>query len=95
MGELFASDVLAKTESKEEKKVQKNVTEKEEIDMSEWSSGLDEADDENLYFSPEQGNVAFASAVDGWAFGCVLLLFLFIFYSFYMLQLIYMHSIIL
>ncbi|XP_059490182.1 elongation factor-like GTPase 1 isoform X3 [Neocloeon triangulifer] len=33
-----------------------------------WTSGLDEADDSQLYFSPEQGNVVFASAVDGWAF---------------------------
>eukprot|EP00794_Sanderia_malayensis_P009497 gene9497-10491_t len=34
-----------------------------------WNSGLVEADDSNLYFSPDQGNVKFASAVDGWAFG--------------------------
>ena len=34
-----------------------------------WSSGLDDADDENLYFTPENGNVVFASAIDGWAFG--------------------------
>lgn len=68
MGELFASDVMAKTEQKEEKKLVKSINENEEIDMLEWSSGLDEADDDNLYFSPEQGNVAFASAVDGWAF---------------------------
>eukprot|EP00116_Pleurobrachia_bachei_P005141 sb/3465403/ len=35
-----------------------------------WSSGLDleENDDSNLYFSPEKGNVAFASASDGWGF---------------------------
>eukprot|EP00123_Amoebidium_parasiticum_P003237 comp14528_c0_seq1/m.10737 comp14528_c0_seq1/g.10737 ORF comp14528_c0_seq1/g.10737 comp14528_c0_seq1/m.10737 type:complete len:1107 (-) comp14528_c0_seq1:147-3467(-) len=31
--------------------------------------GLDYADDSNLYFEPERGNVVFASAVDGWAFG--------------------------
>ena len=30
--------------------------------------GLDEADDSDLYFSPERGNVLFASAYDGWAF---------------------------
>ena len=35
-----------------------------------WSSGLDleENDDSHLYFSPERGNVVFASASDGWAF---------------------------
>ncbi|XP_057380327.1 elongation factor-like GTPase 1 [Daphnia carinata] len=32
------------------------------------SSGLDEADDSNIYFTPEQGNVVFASAADGWGF---------------------------
>jgi ribosome assembly protein 1 len=34
-----------------------------------WSVGLEEADDSSLYFSPELGNVVFASALDGWAFG--------------------------
>lgn len=33
-----------------------------------WSSGLEEVDDSSLYFSPDQGNVVFASAVDGWGF---------------------------
>lgn len=28
----------------------------------------EEKDDEDLYFAPEQGNVIFASAIDGWAF---------------------------
>ena len=32
------------------------------------SSGLEDADDSNLYFSPEHGNVVFASAMDGWGF---------------------------
>ncbi|KAJ3347471.1 Cytoplasmic GTPase/eEF2-like protein (ribosomal biogenesis) [Entophlyctis luteolus] len=29
---------------------------------------LEDRDDEHLYFSPEKGNVVFASAIDGWAF---------------------------
>ncbi len=33
-----------------------------------WSDGLEEADDSSLYFSPEMGNVVFASALDGWGF---------------------------
>jgi ribosome assembly protein 1 len=33
-----------------------------------WSDGLDDADDGNLYFSPNMGNVVFCSAVVGWAF---------------------------
>ncbi|KAJ2426795.1 Cytoplasmic GTPase/eEF2-like protein (ribosomal biogenesis) [Coemansia sp. RSA 2524] len=34
--------------------------------MSEWY--LEEKDDSHIYFSPEQGNVLFGSAIDGWAF---------------------------
>lgn len=34
-----------------------------------WDSGIGEADDSHVYFSPEQGNVVFASAIDGWGFG--------------------------
>ena len=37
--------------------------------MYDWSVGLEETDDSALYFSPEQGNVVFASALDGWGFG--------------------------
>lgn len=33
-----------------------------------WSAGLEDADDSHLYFSPDQGNVVFASAIDGWGF---------------------------
>lgn len=29
---------------------------------------MEEADDSDIYFQPETGNVIFASAVDGWAF---------------------------
>lgn len=32
------------------------------------SSGLEEADDSNLYFAPERANVVFASAAEGWGF---------------------------
>ncbi|XKL67522.1 hypothetical protein PGB90_003013 [Kerria lacca] len=60
MGDLFRSAVLEKTEN-----LQK---EDEENIFSNWSSGLDEADDSNLYFLPEQGNVIFASAFHGWGF---------------------------
>ena len=33
-----------------------------------WSDGLEDTDDSALYFSPEQGNVIFTSALDGWGF---------------------------
>lgn len=35
---------------------------------SDWSTAIEAADDSDLYFSPQQGNVVFASATDGWAF---------------------------
>lgn len=37
--------------------------------MYDWSAGLEDVDDSQLYFSPEQGNVVFTSAIDGWGFG--------------------------
>ena len=45
---------------------------KPEEEFFDWSTGLEEADDSELYFSPDAGNVVFASAVDGWAFGVVI-----------------------
>lgn len=37
-------------------------------DTAEDDEQYEERDDEDLYFAPEQGNVIFASAIDGWAF---------------------------
>ncbi|XP_070387976.1 elongation factor-like GTPase 1 isoform X1 [Dermacentor albipictus] len=66
VGELFAADVLEKTSN--EISVD-NPTEKfDDASLFDWTSGLDDADDSTLYFSPEQGNVVFASAFDGWGF---------------------------
>jgi len=64
MGELFAAQVMSSNcnEAKSER------MEFKEGDVFDWSSGLDEADDSQLYFYPEQGNVLFASAADGWGF---------------------------
>ena len=33
-----------------------------------WTEDADELEDRNIYFSPDQGNVVFASALDGWGF---------------------------
>lgn len=44
------------------------VASTEEV-LYDWSDGLQDTDDSSLYFSPEQGNVIFASALDGWGFG--------------------------
>jgi len=70
IGELFAADVmsgghgpsLAENSHREEEGGDKD---EEGFD---WSTGLDDADDSELYFAPEHGNVVFASAYDGWAF---------------------------
>ena len=37
--------------------------------LYDWSAGFEDTDDSSLYFSPEHGNVIFASAIDGWGFG--------------------------
>uniref|UniRef100_A0A3P9JAH6 Elongation factor-like 1 n=1 Tax=Oryzias latipes TaxID=8090 RepID=A0A3P9JAH6_ORYLA len=67
-GSLFTSKVLEERAEKD-----KEEEEEEEETMAgeqvyDWSAGLDQVDDSHLYFSPEQGNVVFASAVDGWGF---------------------------
>ena len=71
IGELFASDVMEeKSKDQEEttKKTRRN-TENVEEEFFDWTTGLEEADDSDLYFAPDRGNVIFASAIDGWAFG--------------------------
>jgi len=65
VAEMFNQEVLAKTNSsnQEKKEVEIGVN-----DLYDWSSGIEDADDSHLYFTPELGNVVFCSAVDGWAF---------------------------
>lgn len=67
MGELFASDVMEREEREET--VASTWDKVNERDLADWQSVLEEIDDSNLYFSPEQGNVLFTSAIDGWGFG--------------------------
>lgn len=76
VGNIFASDVMAKEEKTD------TVTTIIPFHFSELSligwlfvifqndyvSALEESDDSNIYFTPESGNVVFCSAVDGWAF---------------------------
>ncbi|KAM5170895.1 elongation factor-like GTPase 1 isoform 2-T3 [Mantella aurantiaca] len=62
-GALFTSKVL---EERAEKDTTTETTEGEQV--YDWSAGLEESDDSHLYFSPDQGNVVFASAIDGWGF---------------------------
>ena len=73
-GTLFTSKVLEeRAEKDKEEEKEKEEGEKEGETLSgdqiyDWSAGLEEADDSQLYFSPDQGNVVFASAIDGWGF---------------------------
>ncbi|XP_064474853.1 elongation factor-like GTPase 1 [Ornithodoros turicata] len=62
VAELFTTQVLEKSSKPED------VLSSHEEQVFDWSSGLQDADDSTVYFSPEQGNVVFASAYDGWGF---------------------------
>ncbi|KAG7235345.1 hypothetical protein INR49_002768 [Caranx melampygus] len=64
-GTLFTSKVLEEQAGKEVELERKTATGEQVYD---WSAGLEEVDDSQLYFSPDQGNVVFASAIDGWGF---------------------------
>ena len=68
-GTLFTSKVLEERAEKEKEKEKEKESEPSSGDqIYDWSAGLEEADDSHLYFSPDQGNVVFASAIDGWGF---------------------------
>ncbi|XP_006142720.1 elongation factor-like GTPase 1 isoform X2 [Tupaia chinensis] len=67
-GTLFTSKVLEERAEREtESQVHPNSEQGEQV--YDWSTGLEDTDDSHLYFSPEQGNVVFTSAIDGWGFG--------------------------
>ncbi|KAJ1960593.1 Cytoplasmic GTPase/eEF2-like protein (ribosomal biogenesis) [Dipsacomyces acuminosporus] len=64
---FWEGDRLAEDSRKlEEAKEKWREAHGEDAPMSEWY--LEEKDDSQIYFSPEQGNVLFGSAIDGWAF---------------------------
>ncbi|XP_070473190.1 elongation factor-like GTPase 1 isoform X2 [Equus przewalskii] len=66
-GTLFTSKVLEERAEREAGS-QANLDPEQGEQVYDWSAGLDDSDDSHLYFSPDQGNVVFASAVDGWGF---------------------------
>ncbi|XP_058521523.1 elongation factor-like GTPase 1 [Ochotona princeps] len=67
-GTLFTSKVLEERAEREtECQVKPSSAQGEQV--YDWSTGLEDTDDSHLYFSPEQGNVVFTSAIDGWGFG--------------------------
>ncbi|XP_059060519.1 elongation factor-like GTPase 1 [Achroia grisella] len=67
MGELFSTEVFENENTNIEKQ-KEHPPVQEDKDYYDWTSALEDADDSTLYFSPEQGNVVFASAIDGWGF---------------------------
>lgn len=74
VGEIFASDVMERKEREESASAAPTVAADADAttnsrNLADWQSGLlEEMDDSSLYFSPEQGNVLFTSAADGWGF---------------------------
>nr|XP_046243837.1 elongation factor-like GTPase 1 isoform X2 [Scatophagus argus] len=66
-GTLFTSKVL-EDRAEKEKEEEKESEALSGDQVYDWSAGLEETDDSHLYFSPDQGNVVFASAIDGWGF---------------------------
>ncbi|KAJ2455436.1 Cytoplasmic GTPase/eEF2-like protein (ribosomal biogenesis) [Coemansia sp. RSA 2336] len=64
---FWEGDRLAEDSRKLEEAKQKwRETHNEDESISVWY--MEEKDDSHIYFSPEQGNVLFGSAIDGWAF---------------------------
>ncbi|KAM8973977.1 elongation factor-like GTPase 1 isoform 2-T2 [Pelodytes ibericus] len=66
-GGLYTSKVLEERAEKDMANEEKTKTVDSE-QVYDWSAGLEETDDSHLYFSPDQGNVVFGSAIDGWGF---------------------------
>ncbi|KAF9023639.1 Cytoplasmic GTPase/eEF2-like protein (ribosomal biogenesis) [Haplosporangium bisporale] len=71
MGTFFSENVLEedyrkKAEKKKEQEGKDSTTTGLEDMFSDWH--VETQDDSHIYFHPSQGNVIFASAIDGWAF---------------------------
>ncbi|XP_006885187.1 PREDICTED: elongation factor Tu GTP-binding domain-containing protein 1 isoform X2 [Elephantulus edwardii] len=67
-GTLFTSKVLEERAERETES-QVNLSSEQGEQLYDWRTGLEDTDDSHLYFSPDQGNVVFTSAIDGWGFG--------------------------
>ncbi|XP_071508602.1 elongation factor-like GTPase 1 [Diadema antillarum] len=79
VGNLYATEVLEKTSAKTNDNATSEDGQKEAQggggggggegeQVYDWSDGLEDTDDSHIYFSPDQDNVIFASAYDGWGF---------------------------
>ncbi|KAI9328779.1 hypothetical protein BDR26DRAFT_873524 [Obelidium mucronatum] len=68
MENLIADDARMYEEALQKQKDNSIATDNESLSRAVDDWILEDRDDEHLYFSPEKGNVVFASAIDGWAF---------------------------
>lgn len=71
--ELFGdeSSILSKMPIDEDTKPQESKDQQNEVtnlNVYDWTSAIEDFDDEKYYFMPEKNNVIFASSIDDWAF---------------------------
>ncbi|GFO11767.1 elongation factor tu GTP-binding domain-containing protein 1 [Plakobranchus ocellatus] len=64
--QLFTSEAMEKTSADADAKEEGQTNTGES--SYDWTVVEDEEEHKNIYFSPELGNVVFASAIDGWGF---------------------------
>ncbi|CAG8662036.1 11976_t:CDS:2, partial [Racocetra fulgida] len=69
VGTYFAGDVMEEETKRHEAEKEKLLHQGKDFESTSSNDEIfEEHDDSNIYFTPESGNVVFASALDGWAF---------------------------
>ncbi|CAH8505678.1 unnamed protein product [Schistosoma turkestanicum] len=71
LAEMFSADMTRRRDGMWQMNIDKhNLSNDVQSDKNvyDWSNNLEKADDSNLYFSPEKGNVIFCSSIDSWGF---------------------------
>jgi ribosome assembly protein 1 len=72
MGTYYAGDMMGEETRRheaEKEKLSQQGNEQLEVKSNDHTElSLEDRDDSNIYFTPDSGNVIFASAIDGWAF---------------------------
>ncbi|CAG8587801.1 3393_t:CDS:10, partial [Funneliformis caledonium] len=71
MGTFFAGDMMEEETRRHEAEMERLSREGSEQSVEPYNTlelSLEDRDDSNIYFTPDSGNVVFASAIDGWAF---------------------------
>ena len=66
MGTFYTEELLEEDRRRYEEDKKSRAGKLEEETSGDWH--IEFQDDDDLYFSPERGNVMFSSAIDGWAF---------------------------